>query len=113
MKILVKYISFFVVFTLALTTICFATDINMNLEDTSTSVNNTLESSNSEVNEQNSNQLDTTLLQTPATSYTTVSGTNSVQDDGLNLTNIINIFVVVVGIVLILLGLAILIRLKY
>jgi len=106
MKKTIKYISVLSLFLLFFNSVCLATDINMNLQA------NTVTENTSTIEEEIPNsQQDTTLESSP--NYTTVTNSNSTSDDGLTIGNIINIFLVVVGIVLILLGLAILIRLKY
>lgn len=101
MKRTIKYISVLFLFLLFFNSCCLATDINMNLQ------------SNVETN-----QVDDTISQNEITqntpNYTNISSSTSTSnDDTFSIGNIINIFLVVVGIVLILLGLAILIRLKY
>ena len=48
--------------------------------------------------------------QTTTTPSTTVSTSSSIQNESLGLTNILNILLIVVGVVLILLGIAVLIR---
>lgn len=96
-----------------LSSISLATDIDMNLQPNNsiTSSNNTLneeienanEITNNEIFENNTND----ALYNPST---TVTSTSSVQDDALSTSNILNILLIVVGVVLILLGIAILIR---
>ncbi len=94
----IKIISTTLLFLVLTSTVCFATDINMNLQ------NNTY--SNSESN---------TITNSTTNTSTTVPGhtsTISSTQENVNLTasDIINILLIVVGVVLILLGIAILIR---
>lgn len=98
MKKTLKYVSILFLFLLFFNSVCLATSIDMNLE------------SNEVVDSTNTN---TQAIQNQG-SYTTISSSNSTSnDDPFTIANIIDIFLVVVGIVLILLGLAILVRLKY
>ena len=92
--------------------ISLATDINMNLDPIQDSSNaeNVFEEEN--LVEDFSNEIideeqDSTSTTTPSTTISTLS---SVPDEALSLTNILNILLIVVGVVLILLGIAILIR---
>lgn len=108
MKKIISIISIILLTLFFINSVCMATDIDMNLDETN-------------LEEADTNSVETTVTPTTTSSttvtsaptYTTVSGSSNSLNDGLTLTNIINIFVVVVGIVLILLGLAILVRLKY
>ena len=104
-----KIISILFVFLLLISSISLATDINMNLQTnpTDSSVSNeSLDTENEEnvINDVTENKV--------ATNYgsTMVTSTSSVQDESLGFTNILNILLIVVGFVLILLGVAILIR---
>ncbi len=95
---------FLVAFFTLFTTSCYATDINMNL----TGGNEQTPSSNT-VNTPSDNTSTNTFSDTT----TTVGGvTSNPTDEGLTMGHILNILLIVVGIVLILLGIAILIRLK-
>ena len=96
MKNLIKYISVISLFILLFSTTCLATGIDMNLQ------------ANEDINDNLAVQEG---IQNNAGS-TTISSSSSV-DEGFTIGNIINIFLVVIGIVLVLLGLAILVRLKY
>lgn len=84
----------------------FATDINMNLQDDDIE-ENTLFSN--EIN-------DDTYLDdeqndiSPTVPSTTITSSPSVSEENLGFSNILNILLIVVGVVLILLGIAILIR---
>lgn len=97
-----KILSILFIILLFFTTLSFATDINMNLEDESILENE--ESFNDVTSDTAQN---TTTTNIPST---IVSNSNSANDDSLGLTNILNILLIVVGVVLILLGIAILIR---
>jgi len=77
----------------------YATDINMNLENNTNSLNNNISSSTN------------SSLPTSSTT-TTVSALSNLPEANLGLTNILNIILIVLGILLILLGIAIFIRLK-
>lgn len=99
MKKTIKYISVLFLFLLFFNSVCLATDIDMNLES-------------NEVFDDANTTTQFSEIQNPS-NFTTVTTSPSTSDDGFNITNIINIFLVVVGIVLILLGFAILVRLKY
>ena len=90
----IKIVSISILFLMLTSTICFATDINMNLQ-----------SENSYSNSYNdSNNTHTTV---PGQSLNNFSTQES---DELTTSDIINILLIVVGVVLILLGIAILIR---
>ncbi|MFR0822970.1 MAG: hypothetical protein ACLU84_02135 [Clostridia bacterium] len=107
MSKLYKFIALFLVafFTL-FTTSCYATDINMNLtgENEQTPSSNTVNTPSTNTNTSTNTVSDTT---------TTVGGvTSNPKDEGLTMGHILNILLIVVGVVLILLGIAILIRLK-
>lgn len=111
MKKLIKYISVVFIFLLFFNTCCLATDINMNLQSNLETNNQANVEANVVDDEDETTSQNQTFQSTP--NYTNVSTTTSTAEDGFTVGNIINIFLVVVGIVLILLGLAILIRLKY
>jgi len=94
-------------------TVCYATsDIDMNLLSNST--NNTNTNRNSNTNTSNSIYEDELLEEDdePYTPSGTVSSVSSVDSDELKIGDIINICLIVVGVLLILLSIAILIRLK-
>ena len=91
---------------------CNATDINMNLQSNSNSVASNVENTTNQNTTENSvtassNSSNSVLESTQSTKVSSVS---SVKNDALGLTNILNILLIVVGVVLILLGIAILIR---
>ncbi len=94
---IMKKISALLILLLFATTMTYATDINMNLQENDISSNSIV--SNSITNSSNYT--------------TTVSGQNtnsSSNNEELGIGNILNILLIVVGVVLILLGIAILIR---
>lgn len=84
---------------LIFSTTCFATDINMNLE-TDTDANSVI-----------SNNLDDSSLNANSQMTTTVESSSRNDTEGLGINSILNILLIVVGFVLILLGIAVLIRL--
>ena len=85
--------------------ISLATDINMNLQTTSSNNEFLNDSVNSNEYDDETSNMNTTIT-TPSTTITTVSNS----EEPLSLANILNILLIVVGVVLILLGIAILIR---
>ncbi len=113
---IVKVLLIILMFGLFVVSFSYATDINMNLQAssvTSTENNisaNTVSNSYSNqliTNSQNSVDYSSTITDTESTRVTTASST---QNETLGFTNILNILLIVVGVVLILLGIAILIR---
>ena len=110
-------IVFFLLFSLSTMSLA-ASDIDMNLEDNSTADNEiVIEENGTYSEEETENTTETTSTDnttTDATSDATVSATSvsATTDDGLSFTNILNILLITVGVVLILLAIAILIRLK-
>lgn len=90
-----------------------ASDIDMNLQANNEAQNatttNAIAEDNDATNTQatNPNARNSVLTNTPST---TITSGSSIGDEALGLTNILNILLIVVGIVLILLGIAILIR---
>ncbi len=114
MKIMIKVFSIFFLLLFFLMQACFATDINMNLplEEENQNVptsQNTFQNTTSSENEMQENIEEdvSTPTQTPST---VVGPASSVPDQTLGLTSILNILLIVIGIVLILLAIAILIR---
>lgn len=119
MKKSIKILAILFAVILLTLNISLATDIDMNLEpeqDDITTLSN--ETTQGNLVEETTNELtndeyvdnagqDSTLTTTPSTTISTLS---SVPDEALSLTNILNILLIVVGVVLILLGIAILIR---
>lgn len=64
------------------------------------------------VNTENTNTNTSSNVSTNSNTSTTVSTVSSVEDNSLEFTNILNILLIAVGVVIILLAIAILIRLK-
>ena len=106
------------IFIIACSTIVFATDINMNLPSYSQTdntianeTNNMNTNTNATQNEISNNMGQNSYNDAYSSSSTTVSSVPSVTEEGFGLSQILNIFLIVVGVILILLGIAILIRL--
>lgn len=102
-----KIIYISLILCLFISNMAYAIDIVMDLNTTNSTqtVDNTIYSGNSDVQEENSS----------VTEYEDVSSTitTEYEDSGeLSITNIINIILIVVGVVLVLLGIAIIIKLK-
>lgn len=115
MKKIINLISIIVISFIFLSTIVFATDIDMNLPTNNESNNNISNQTNNTNSVENEVYDDNTITDnedeyTPQS--TTVSSVSSVTEETFGLSQILNIFLIVVGVVLILLGIAILIRLK-
>lgn len=116
MKKSIKILSILFVTLLFVVSFSYATDINMNLQSVNdsqtlnTSYNNSYSNNASQNTTSGQTSNNSTVLS--STSSTTVSTSSSNSDEGLSFTNILNILLIVVGIVLILLGVAILIRMK-
>lgn len=112
----IKLLSIVLVFLLCMINFSFATDINMNLQENTVNVNNTVNETtmNNTTTRTESNETSNTergsILSDDNTPSATVTSASSVSDDTLGLTNILNILLIVIGVVLILLGIAILIR---
>ena len=115
----VKIISILVVIILLVGSLSvFATDINMNLtsgnvQNSTNTLSNTTVTTNTVTNETTTNTTSNVTISSPvdySQQTTTVTSTTSVQDEGLGIANILNILLIVVGFVLILLGIAIIIR---
>lgn len=84
--------------SILLGTSCFATDINMNLQSDTNATGNELQSN--------------TSIDNNSQMTTTVESSSQNESEGLTIDAILNILLIVVGVVLILLGVAVLIRLK-
>lgn len=108
--------------SLFITNFSLATDIDMNLTSTnenttSTNTSNSIASTTNNISNTNTNNNNTNTTRNNSVSSSVGESTvissmdQSSTDDGLGLSNILNILLIVVGIVLILLGIAILIRL--
>ena len=87
-----------------------ANDENMVDEDNQADTNNSVNSENT--NSSNNTYSNNTMNTNSADSTTTVSNVNSTSDTELGITEILTIFLIVIGVLLILLAIAILIRLK-
>ena len=104
MKKVTKIMYIVAILALILVSNVCATGINMNMTDN--------ETANTTSTRQSSTTRQTTVNATNNNSAATVSTVQESNiDDGLGLTNILNILIIVVGVVLILLAIAILIRL--
>lgn len=117
---------FMISFMLSLIIICacglvYATDVNMNLTSNSSIVDNTVYGSDINQNENinsNVNNMDNTNSALDATgSYTpspdfSVGATAALSSTNLSLSNILNIILIVLGILLVLFAIAILIRMR-
>ncbi len=101
-----KSLKFIIIFLVAIFTVfnCSYTfaAVNMNTSNTNTSNTNT----------SNTNSSNTNTSSTSNTNTSTLSSTVTTSDFDLELTNILCIALIVVGVLLILLGIAILIRLR-
>ncbi len=121
--IMLKKIKILSIFTLALVLLLFlntavlATDINMNLpsEDTNTVSEDNVNTINNI--QDTGNAVDNTSSNTIATQDdiggdATPSSVSSIAQENMSFSNILNILIITVGVILILLAIAILIRLK-
>ena len=115
-------------------TFSFATDININLPGTETNQTNENSENNAEVNNEQSENTDNPVTNEQENIDNSVNGDNTITDgtsqntptdvetlqpsvatsdeSGLSVTNIINILLITVGVIIILLAIAIMIRLK-
>lgn len=103
---------------------CYAVDLDLsddltefapyNTSNTNISNNNITNNSNTNTSNNNIDNNNSMMTNTTSTSGSTQSATvtNSIPESDLGLSNILNIFLIVIGILLILLSIAILIRLK-
>lgn len=115
-KMLKKLLCFSIILITStlLLNISYATDVVMDLDSNNTSetenqtVDNTIYSSNSQIPETSESDTTTTDYEQPAT--TTTSDYDD--DSNLSVSNMINIILIAVGVVLILLGIAIIIKIK-
>lgn len=85
-----------------------ASDINMNLVENGTE-NEIMNDENAIVDD---NPVDDTQITTDIDTITPPSSVGTTAEEGLGLTNVLNILLITVGVVLILLAIAIIIRLK-
>ena len=123
-KIFKTFIILFIII-FSTTTLVFATDINMNLESqsqtdsNSTDINstdnaNSIENTNTtDTNVENTNDiLDENFQQDNIGGSVAPSGVSSIAQENMSFSNVLSILVITVGVILILLAIAILIRLK-
>lgn len=119
-KIILKIFLILLVALVSLTTFVYATDINLDLPGTDSPTANTDNSNNSEVpnntdttNQENNNVIDNTLNNNNSESEVLQpTGISSAQETSLGISSIINIIFIAVGVIIILLAIAILIRLN-
>ena len=119
-KIFLKIFLILLVAFVSLTTFVCATDINLYLPGTDSPTDNIDNSNNSEVpnnsdttNQENNNVIDNTLNNNNSESEVLQpTGISSAQETSLGISSIINIIFIAVGVIIILLAIAILIRLN-
>ena len=116
-KIILKIFLILLVAFVSLTTFVCATDINLYLPGTDSPTDNIDNSNNSEVpdttNQENNNVIDNTLNNNNSESEVLQpTGISSAQETSLGISSIINIIFIAVGVIIILLAIAILIRLN-
>ena len=120
-KVKILFVLFIILF--ALNTVVFATDINMNLpsDDNLVTYENGTDTSNIDNNVSNeisntdtsSNSItDASQIQDDVGGTAAPSGVSSIAQENMSFSNILNILLIAVGVILILLAIAILIRLK-
>lgn len=114
-KILISIVVLIISFgVLSMTPVLAEDSIDMNLTENSTSTNNTNDTSNTNTSENtNTNSNYSYTGTSDSASSPTVSNIDSIPESELGLTNILNILLIVIGILLVLLSIAILIRLKH
>lgn len=111
-----KTLKIALVLFIILVSICsfsLATDIDMNItaDDNNTTENITTNTVNNNTIEDEEDEINNAITDTD-NEYTTISSVKETStDEGLSLSNVLNILLIVVGVVLILLAIAILIRL--
>ena len=106
----VKWSLIFIIFFMVMTTVSFATDIDMNLGGNTATNQTTI--NEIATNTETDGTTNTSSLNTQTNNSTTVTSVSSEEESTLSINTILNILLIVVGVVLILLGIAILIRLK-
>lgn len=119
-KIILKIFLILLVAFVSLTTFVCATDINLYLPGTDSPTDNIDNSNSSEVpnntdttNQENNNVIDNTLNNNNSESEVLQpTGISSAQETSLGISSIINIIFIAVGVIIILLAIAILIRLN-
>ena len=115
-----KTLIFLFIIIFSISTLVFATDINMNLENPN---ENPVDANAIDSNSMDTNSIDNvsdtnTVENMDEFEQDTISGTaapsgvSSIAQENMSFSNILNILVITVGVILILLAIAILIRLK-
>ena len=122
-KIFKTLVSFFILI-FSISTLVLATDINMNLsnqndtvidgnavDSNSTDSNELINDTSSDVTNETTNTVDT-FQQDSLSGTVAPSSVSSIAQENMSFSNILNILMITVGVILILLAIAILIRLK-
>ena len=122
-KIFKTLVAFFIIL-FSTTTLVLATDINMNLsnqndtlidgnavDSNSTDSNELINDTSSDVTNETTNTVDT-FQQDSLSGTVAPSSVSSIAQENMSFSNILNILMITVGVILILLAIAILIRLK-
>ena len=122
-KIFKTLVAFFIIL-FSTTTLVLATDINMNLsnqndtvidgnavDSNSTDSNELINDTSSDVTNETTNTVDT-FQQDSLSGTVAPSSVSSIAQENMSFSNILNILIITVGVILILLAIAILIRLK-
>lgn len=105
-KISITFIAILMLFSISV----FATDINMNLQTDET---NTAETTSNEIAEDSNNVDDISdVVDDGIGGEAAPSGVSSIAQENMSFSNILNILIITVGVILILLAIAILIRLN-
>lgn len=113
-----KFLCFGIIFILSFIfffNICYATDLSRSLSNslTNTTIDNTIYSANQNDNQSVSNNDGVSPISSRDFSQSVTTTTSDYQDEGeLSIGNMINIILIVVGVVLVFLGIAIIIKLK-
>lgn len=116
-KLLQISLIIFIIFMVLAPNFSQATGVNMNLTanlptGNTASDNTAIDDNTNTVEEPEDSPASDRLLPTNTNNSTSVSTLDQLPESGLGLNNIINIILIVIGVLLILLGIAILIRLK-
>ena len=119
MSKIVKTLIFLVIILFSITTLAFATDIDMNLEnpnenpvDANTTSNAVDANSIDDTSDTNTMENPEEFQQDSISGTAAPSGVSSIAQENMSFSNILNILIITVGVILILLAIAILIRLK-
>lgn len=113
-----KFLCFGIIFILSFIfffNICYATDLSRSLSNslTNTTIDNTIYSANQNDNQSVSNNDGVSPISSQDFPQSVTTTTSDYQDEGeLSIGNMINIILIVVGVVLVFLGIAIIIKLK-